>query len=162
SRAVQALDAPSSDGTSEGTGADGNANAQCFGGVAGPSTQNPDGTFTSEWDCQPGGGIASITNAGVSDPVTGDGNYDQTTNFEDGTSKVWHFTFDTSADFLTTTYTGVRDDGSESYNGTYTYNAADPDHTLMHEEWNLHEGTYITDGTISQDGLEFSGTQSFD
>ncbi len=159
-RQVQALSSPSTDDTESGSGND--AQAYCLDGQAGPSTNDPDGTFTSEWDCAPGGGIASISNAGFSDPNTGDGHYDQTTVFEDGTLNVWHFTFDTSDDFLSTTYTGVSDDGTESYVGTYTYSADHPNQSQMHEEWNLHEGTYVTDGLVSNDGTSFDGTETFD
>lgn len=159
SRQVQALESPDAATGDSGS----NSAAVCKNGVAGPSTNDPaTGAFTNEWDCAPGGGIAKVINEGVSDPQTGDGHYDQTTIFEDGTLKVWHFTFDTSDDFLTTTYAGNSDDGSETYSGTYTYLQFDQAHSQMHEVWNLHEGTYVTDGLVATDGTSFDGTQSFD
>jgi hypothetical protein len=85
SRAVQALSSPSTANTKGGSGND--AQAYCLGGEQTVNEQNLDGTFVSEWDCAPGGGIDKVRNEGQGDN-NGDGHYDQITTFESGAVQV--------------------------------------------------------------------------
>lgn len=158
SRAVQALSSPSTADASSGS----NSEAYCLDARAGLQQFNEDGSFITETDCSPGGGIAKVRNEGTQDEL-GNGSYDQTTIHEDETQHVWHFTYTTSADFLTTTYVGVSEDGSETYEGVYTYlgQVGEVTSNDMTELWNLDEGTYQTAGIVGSDG-SFAGTQSFD
>lgn len=153
-RAVQALSSPSTNDTSAGS----NSEAYCLDARAGLQQFNEDGTFVTETDCSPGGGVAKVRNVGSQDQL-GNGSYDQITVFEDDSQSIWHFSYLTSADFLTTSYTGTSEDGSESYQGVYTF--LDPTSSNMDEVWNLHEGTYLTEGIVGNDG-SFDGTQAFD
>ena len=68
SRAVQALDSPSTSDASSGSGDGSSAHAYCKGGHAGTETSNPDGSFDNIWLCDAGGGITQIENKGTSDP----------------------------------------------------------------------------------------------
>jgi hypothetical protein len=117
------------------------------------------GQFRNVYDCAAGGGIDSITTEGQQDE-NGDGAYVQTTLLESGASFSWSFTFDTSEDFLVQRYTGVRDDGSESYNGVYSLR--DDDNWDVEENWAMREGTYVLTGIQTQDGLAFDGHYVFD
>src|SRR4029077_10751805 len=91
SRQVQALDSPSTEDASSGSGNGADANASCQGGHAGTQTNNPDGSFDNIWLCD-SGGIVQIENVGTSD-ASGNGQYDQISTFADGTTSTYHFTF---------------------------------------------------------------------
>jgi hypothetical protein len=160
SRAVQALDSPSTSDASSGSGDGSQASAYCKGGHAGSETSNPDGSFDNLWLCD-GGGITQIENKGQQDPTTGDGAYDQITTYADGSTQTWHFTISYDASTQSSVYNGQSQDGSETYTGTYTAIPNDTTHSHMHEVWNLAAGTYVDDGVVGNDG-SFVGTETFD
>lgn len=153
-KSVQALEAPSTDN------ADANANSFCLGGgVQTRNEFNDDGSFVTEFSCEPGGGMASFRNEGTIDPNTGDGTYDQVLVYEDGSEYAYHFVVDTLEDGVTQIYDGVDDAGTRSSHSTYVYN--EDGSSQVEETWTTPEGNYTIEGTYLADGA-WEGTTIFD
>jgi len=151
---VQALEAPSATATDEA-----NANAFCLGGgVQTRNEFNEDGSFVTEFTCEPGGGIQSFRNEGTVDPVTGDGAYDQVTVFEDGSESVYHLLLDTLEDG-SQVYDGSSEDGSTTSHSVYV-RLADGG-SQVNESWSTPDGDYLIDGQHLGDG-SWDGTTVFD
>jgi len=155
-RTVQALNAPSTSNASGGS----ESEVFCLDGeITEESFDEATGQFRNVYDCAPGGGIDTITTEGQQDQ-NGDGAYVQTTLLESGSSFSWSFTFDTSEDFLVQNYSGVRDDGSESYTGVHALR--DDGNWDVEETWAMREGTYNIAGIQTADGPVFDGQYIFD
>lgn len=151
---VQALEAPSVDDA-----ADANAESFCLGdGVQTREEFNEDGSFVTEFTCEAGGGIQSFRNEGTIDPLTGDGEYDQVTVYEDGSDSVYHFVLDTLDDG-SQVYDGSSEDGSTTSHSIYA--PLEDGSSLVNESWSTPDGDYLIDGQYLADGA-WDGTTTFD
>lgn len=117
------------------------------------------GEFRYVDECMDGlGDIARAVTEGSGDNE-GNGSYTVTYELRDGGAIIWDYEYTTDPETGTTTTTGSSNEG-ETYVGEHTYDEATGD-TLVHEEYEYTEGTYVLDGTYSAEGF-FDGTSVFD